>query len=388
MQLSIDRSYLRETLARLVSIDSVNPDLAEGGAGEAEAAAYASQRLENLGLEIQRFEPRPKRVSVLGRLRGQGTGPSLMLNAHLDTVGVEGMDSPFAAEIRQGRLYGRGAYDMKGSLAACIAAVKALVDAKSSLSGDVLVAAVADEEYASLGTRDLISHCIPDAAIVTEPSELQICLAHKGFVWLEVETRGRAYHGSQFGKGIDANMLMGRFLARLDRFEKSLRQRPPHPLVGPPSLHAAMIQGGTSMSVYSAACRLGIERRTVPGESVKQVESEIRRLIAEQRDSDPVFEADLRVTLCRDPFEVSPEAKVVESLGKAYRQVRGEDAQFGGQNPWMDSALLAAAGVETVVIGPSGAGAHSDEEWVDLESLDRLAAILAHAAQDYCGGDG
>ena len=136
-----------------------------------------------------------------------------MLNAHYDTVSAEGMAEPFAAALRQGRLYGRGAYDMKAGLAANMAAAKALVDAGISLRGDLLVAAVADEEYASLGTADLLSRYQVDGAIVTEPTELELCLAHKGFIWFEVETTGRAAHGSRFDLGVDAKMRMGRFLA-------------------------------------------------------------------------------------------------------------------------------------------------------------------------------
>jgi acetylornithine deacetylase len=241
MTIPIDHDYLTETLAGLVRINSVNPTLVPGGAGEAEIATYTAASLRGIGLETAVHEPEPGRPSVVGVLRGSGGGRSLMLNAHYDTVGVEGMVEPFSGAVRNGRLYGRGAYDMKGSLAAGMAAAKALVDSGTLLAGDLLVAAVADEEYASLGTADLVKRYKVDAAIVTEPTELDICLAHKGFIWLEVETLGRAAHGSRFDLGIDANMRMGRFLAELDKLEKALLARAGHPLAGPPSLHAAMI---------------------------------------------------------------------------------------------------------------------------------------------------
>ena len=191
------------------------------------------------------FEPAPGRTSVLGRLAGTGGGRSLMLNAHCDTVDVQGMAEPFSGATRDGKLYGRGAYDMKGSLAACMAAAKALVDGGTRLRGDVLVAAVADEEYGSLGTSDMLTHVKVDGAIVTEPTALEVCLAHKGYLWIQVEVAGRAAHGSKFELGIDANMKMGQFLGKLSELERDLRSRPPHPLVGPPSLHAAMLSGGT-----------------------------------------------------------------------------------------------------------------------------------------------
>ncbi|HSR70089.1 MAG TPA: ArgE/DapE family deacylase [Acidobacteriota bacterium] len=384
LNFEIDRKYLVETLQGLVRIDSVNPGLVEGAAGEAEIARYTASRLGQLGLQVQLHEPVPGRVSVTGLWPGSGGGRSLMLNAHYDTVGVEGMEEPFSGRIEEGRLLGRGAYDMKAGLAASMAAVKALMEAGFKPSGDIVLAAVADEEHASLGTSDLLKRFTVDAAIVTEPSQLEICTAHKGFIWLEVETRGRAYHGSRFDKGIDANMRMGRFLHQLETLERDLRARPPHPLLGPPSLHAAQIQGGTSPSVYAASCRLTIERRTLPGEGADQVEEEIRSILRRLEAEDESFRASLRIGLVREPFEIGADAAIVATLEEACRNVLGRLPPHCGQNPWMDSALLSAAGIETAVIGPSGGGAHSDREWVDLDSVHDLSAILARAAAAYC----
>ncbi len=381
----IDTSYLARTLSELIGINSINPSLVPGGPGETEIATLIAERCRRLGLEVAIIGSHPDRPSVVATLRGGGGGPSLMLNAHVDTVGTEGMVDPFAAEIRDGRVRGRGAYDMKGSLAGCLAAVKALVDAGRRLRGDVLVAAVADEEYASIGTADVIAHRRVDAAVVTEATELDLCVAHKGFVWLEVETTGRAAHGSRFFEGIDANMRMGRFLARLDGFEQTLRARPPHPLVGPPSLHAPLIHGGKELSTYSASCRLNIERRTVPGETEAQVMAEVAALAQEPGVSDATYPASLRCLLTRSAFEVSPQAGIARAVRGAAAQVLGREPALIGRPFWMDSALLADAGVETVVIGPVGGGAHTADEWVDLQSLEQLAGILATSAADYCG---
>jgi acetylornithine deacetylase len=381
-KLNIDRKFLLEILSGLVRINSINPSLVPGGAGEAEISAFTAGTMRKIGMEVSIHEPKPGRPSVVGVLPGNGR--SLMLNAHYDTVGVEGMAEPFSGAVRDGRLYGRGAYDMKGSLAAQIAAAKALIDADVRLNGDLFVAAVADEEYASLGTAALIDRYQIDSAIVTEPTALEICLAHKGFIWLEVETIGRAAHGSQFKQGIDANMHMGRVLAELDKLERDMRLRPGHPLVGPPSLHAAMIEGGTELSAYAARCQLKIERRTIPGETTEGVLDEIQSILDYLSDQDPMFQAKLRSFLLREPFEISQEANIVRTLAEASTEVLGEKPKFAGQNPWMDAALLAAARVETVVIGPAGAGAHAHEEWVDIDSLVTLAEILARTAINYC----
>jgi acetylornithine deacetylase len=308
-----------------------------------------------------------------------------MLNAHYDTVGVDGMPEPFTGAVRNGRLYGRGAYDMKGSLAAGIAAAKALRDAGVRLAGDLLIAAVADEEHASIGTADLVPRYRVDGAIVTEPTALALCLAHKGFAWLEVEITGRAAHGSRFELGVDANMRMGRFLGGLDALERELRARRPHPLVGPPSLHAAMIQGGTGLSTYADRCVLSIERRTVPGETEPQITQEIRAILDRLKKADPAYEATLKTLLVREPFEVKPDGGIVHSLDAAATRILGRAPRKMGDTPWMDSALLSSAGVETVVMGPAGTGAHAAEEWVDIESVIQLAEILAETAIDYCG---
>jgi len=381
---SIDRAYLIATLADLIRINSVNPSLTPGAPGEVAIAAYVADALRRLGLDVSVLEAHPGRPSVAALLRGTGEGRALMLNAHLDTVGVEGMADPFTPILRDGKMYGRGAYDMKGSLAACLATAKALVDGKVTLRGNLLLAAVADEEYASLGTAAVARQFPVDAAIVTEPTELDLCIAHKGFVWLEVETLGRAAHGSRFFDGVDANMRMGRFLGLLDRLEHDVRGRPAHPLVGPPSLHAPTLHGGTELSTYSARCALGIERRTVPGETAAGVQAEIEALIEKASAADPTFQGSARCILARNAFEVSPAAPIVAAVRAAATDHLGRSPALIGKPFWMDSALLADAGVETVIIGPVGNGAHTTDEWIDVGSLEDLAAILARAAVSYC----
>ena len=379
----IDSAYATGVLAELVRINSINPAFSDGTTDEREIAEHVAAALAGLGCEVTRHEPFPGRVSVTGRLAGSGGGRSLMLYAHMDTVAVDGMRDPFSGEIRDGRLYGRGAYDMKCGLAACLAAVKAL-GAGPPLAGDVVVCAVADEETESLGMRDVLERVRTDAAIVTEPTELQLCVAHKGFCWIEVETLGRAAHGSRFDQGIDANMRMGRFLGRLEGLEQRLRGSAPHSLVGPPSLHAAVLHGGTGASTYAAHCRLEIERRTIPGETSEGVMVEVGELLARLSAEDPSFQGGHRLLLARDAFEIPVGAAVSQAVLAAATETLGRAPAVIGVSYWMDAALLGAAGIETVTIGPTGAGAHADEEWVELDSVMQCADILVGSARRYC----
>ncbi len=355
--------------AALVRIDSVNPDLVPGGAGEGEIARFVAGWLGGQGLEVQTIEPRPGRPSVVGIARGSGGGRSLMLNAHMDTVGTAGMADPFVPRVDQGRLYGRGAYDMKASLAACMLAGAAAA-ADTELRGDVIVAAVADEEFASIGTQAVLERHTADAAIVTEPTGLRACVAHKGFVWAELETAGRAAHGSRPAEGIDAITAMAPVLSRLAALQQQLDDRDPHPLVGPPSVHASLIDGGQELSSYPARCVLSIERRTIPGETAEDVERECRALAA--------GDASLRMGLVRDPFEVARDEPVVQAVLEA-----GAGDPYG-DTPWMDAALTQSAGIPTVVFGPSGAGAHAIEEWVDLQSLASCTETLIAVTRRLC----
>jgi acetylornithine deacetylase len=383
--MTVDSTYVTSTLSALVQTKSINPAFADGDpSDERQIATRVGDMMRALGMEVTEYEPEPGRVSVVGRLHGSGGGRSLLLYGHIDTVGVTAMPEPFSGAIRDGKLYGRGAYDMKGGVTACLAAVKALRDAGTTLRGDVLVACVADEEVASIGMADVLRHVRADAAIVTEATELRVCLAHRGFSWIEVETLGVAAHGSRFDLGIDANMRMGRFLARLDTLEQELRARPRHALVGPPSLHAAVLRGGTGISTYADHCRLEIERRTVPGETEEQVLAEIRALTDALAAEDKTFKATVRPMLTRDSFEVDRDAPIVHAVLDAATAVLGAQPEVIGEPYWMDAALLSSAGIDTVVIGPVGAGAHALEEWVSVDSVVKLTDILTHAARQFC----
>ncbi len=384
MNVHVDRGYVTDLLADLVRINSVNPAFTDGRTDEREIGWYLVDVLTHVGLDVSTREPETGRLSVIGRYDSGTPGPRVILYAHVDTVGVEEMAAPFSAELREGRLYGRGAYDMKGGLTACVAAAKVLAQMERPTRGEVLVTAVADEEVASIGMADVLEQVRADAAIVTEPTELDVCIAHKGFCWIEVETYGHAAHGSRFDLGVDANMRMGRFLARLDRLERELRLSTGHGLVGPPSLHAPIIRGGSGPSTYAAKCRLEIERRTIPGENEALAMGEVQDIVRILQEEDPTFDAHVRKLIARAPFEISRDTRIVQTIRQAAGMVLGGEPTIVGAPYWMDAALLQAAGIETVVMGPIGEGAHAVEEWVDVESVAALAEILVHAVLAYC----
>ena len=371
-----------DLLSELVAIDSVNPSLVPGGAGESEIAAFVAAWARAAGLEADVLEATPGRPSVVVRARGGSGGRSLLLCGHVDTVTVEGMGAPHAPRVDGDRLHGRGAYDMKAGVAAALVACREA--ARLGLAGDVIVAAVADEEHSSLGVQEVLATVRADAAIVTEPTELEVVVAHKGFVWSEIEVTGRAAHGSRPHLGVDAIVRTGPVLTALGRLDGALAQRS-HPLLGRPSVHASVIQGGEEMSSYPARCVVGIERRTLPGETVADVEAELDRLLEACRADDGDLQAARRTLLAREPFEVAPDAEIAEAVRAAASGVLGRPVGVGGASYWADAAFIAAAGIPTVMFGPVGEGAHAAEQWVSLSSADAVARTLVEVAARVCG---
>jgi acetylornithine deacetylase len=365
---------LTELIADLVHIDSVNPGLDPGAAGEREIAGFVAAWMRQAGLEVHEQESAPLRPNVIGIRRGTGGGRSLMLNAHMDTVSLGKMEHPLHPRVVGSRLYGRGAFDMKASLAAAMLAVFDL--GTELLRGDVIVTAVTDEEYASIGTQAIVREYAADACVITEPTGHDLTIAHKGFVWATIETAGVAAHGSLPEVGIDAIARMGPILSGISELDLRLRAGNGHPLLGTGSLHASLIEGGTELSTYPDRCRVQIERRTVPGETDEIVEAQLRELA--------VGGGELRMGISRSPFEIAAEAELVQVMQGVYSRATGSPAPLAGAGGWMDSALTSAAGIPTVIFGPTGEGAHADIEWVDLESAQFCREIYAGLARVWC----
>jgi acetylornithine deacetylase len=372
-----------ELLRRMVRSDSRNPSLVPGASGERALAMLLCETLASWGLEARLLEAAPGRPNVLATLRGSGGGRSLMFNGHLDIVGVEGMTHPpFDAEERDGRIYGRGASDMKGGVAAMCAAAGRL---RGNLKGDVVIAGVVDEEWQSIGTSALIAAGVrADAAIVTEPTRLRFMPAHKGFAWLQATTHGRAAHGSRWDIGVDAIRHAGLLLAELDRIDRDELPRRQHSLLGRASLHASSIEGGIGLSTYPDRCVLRIERRTIPGETAEDALRELRAACDRVRGDLPGLRVDVELLFAQPPSDVTPDAPIAKALVSVLSAHRLDTTPMG-MSAWTDAALLNAAGIPAVCFGPGDMGlAHAAEEYIEVAEVERATDLLAALATAWC----
>ncbi len=389
--MSIGPELTKTLLRDLVAIDSVNPSLVPGAYGEAAASEFLCGFLRRHGISAELEEAAPGRPNVVAWISPEGApapkvqkpSAALAILAHIDTVGAGDMPDPFTPREREGKLYGRGALDIKSGVAAmCAAAIAARTEGK--LKRPFLIAAVVDEECNSIGTEALLRRYAMEAAIVLEPTDLRLTIAHKGYAWFEIVTQGRSAHGSLPAEGRDAIRMMGRVLNLLDALDRKLASLAPHPLLGHGSLHASLISGGQELSSYPAQCRLQLERRTLPGESAGEIEAELRALLAgfEMRDQD--FRATARTLGFRPPYEIPAGAPLVQLAGDAIRQVTGS-VELAGMAAWTDTGLLAPAGTPGVVFGPRGRGLHGSEEYVELDSVILCGEVLTRIILSTCG---
>jgi acetylornithine deacetylase len=377
-------SPVAELLAELIRCDSTNPDLVPGGIGEAGVARIVAARLEAAGLEVEVVDVVPGRPNVIGRLQGVGGGRSLLLCSHTDVVGADG--ALFEPRIEDGRMLGRGSIDMKAGLAASIVAAERIA-ASGPLAGDLIVAGVLDEEYKSLGAVDLAARINADAAILPEQSDLALITSHGGFAWFELTSIGFEAAGIDVTRGVDSISLLAPVLERISALDRELETRP-RASYGRPSIHASTIEGGSQLPAYPGRTVLGIERCTVPGETYAGATAEIEEMIAAAKLADPRFEAQLELIVGRDPVELASGEPIVELLGAVTSERLGRPAEHRGDMGWMDSGILVETGIPCVVFGPTGAGEHTDEEWVEIESLDVCAEILETTARRFCGDEG
>ena len=366
-------------LCDLVAANSVNPVLVPGAPGEREVAEVMRAALASAGLDVTVQDSAPGRPNVIGVLDGREAGPAVMFCGHLDTVGVEGMTDPFTPRIKDGRLYARGSEDMKGGVAAMIAAAADL--ARNWTRGRLIVAGVADEEHMSLGAEALVRDWRADFAIVTEPTALKLAIGHKGFAWVDIVSRGRAAHGSRPDEGRDAITRMGRVLVALEALDRQLQSAKPVPFQGTASLHASIIRGGHELSIYPDECVLQMERRTVEGEDDASVAREVDALLKKLHSEDSTFDATAQVTAYRPAYRLDASHRLPAAMGRALSRAR-LSADPIGMSFWTDAAILADAGIPSVLFGPGGAGLHSHEEYVTLDEVRVCREVLAATVRE------
>ncbi|HYR86918.1 MAG TPA: ArgE/DapE family deacylase [Terriglobia bacterium] len=372
-----------DILRDLIAIDSVNRSLASSGGGETEIANAIAATLRRSGLDVEIQEVTPGRSNVIGVLEGRQEGRSLMLCGHMDTVGVSGMQTPFDPVQKDGRIYGRGSQDMKGGLASMIAAVLHIAENGGLHAGRLLLAAVVDEEYSSIGAEALVTKWKADAAVVGEPTDMKIAVGHKGFEWVEITTEGVAAHGSRPNEGRDAIMRMARVLARLEKLDRDIQFRKPHPIHGTGSLHASIIGGGRELSTYPDSCTLQMERRTITGEPNRCAYVEVEKILDDLRKEDPEFKASAKFLFSRPPY-LTPEDHDLPRMIETLLAGRGVKPVRGGMTFWTDAALLGEAGIPSIIFGPRGAGLHSTLEYVFEEDVLMCRDILIELAAEFC----
>jgi succinyl-diaminopimelate desuccinylase len=367
--------------AELIAIDSVNPSLVPGAAGESRIAAFCAAWLRERGFEVTVLEAVPGRPTVVGWARGTAGGPTILLNGHLDTV--NGSPDLLRPVERDGRLFGRGAFDTKGGVAALMVAAARVAAAPHP--GDLIVGLVADEEFGSLGTEELLAHFADhhpvDAAIVVEPSQLELTLAHRGFAWFEIAIEGLAAHGSMPEQGVDAIAHAGLILRALDELRDRLASAQDHALLAPGTVRVSTIAGGVDAATVAPACTLTLERRFLPGETPESVEAQLRSALGDLLDDSSVGAARATLTclVARGAFEADPESAIVRAVAASAEAVLGTPAAVRGEPFWTDAGLVAEARIPCLVIGVAGGGAHADEEWATTESIRQLTDILEGA---------
>ena len=370
-------------LRELVAVNSVNPTLVAGAPGEREVADLVAAEMRRGGLDVSIETVAPGRPNVIGVLEGRAKGRTLMFCGHTDTVGVTGMTAPFTPVVRDGRLYGRGAQDMKGGVAAMMSAAAAIAAHGGLASGRLIVAAVVDEEHSSIGADALVKTWRADAAIVTEPTDLEIAVGHKGFAWVDILVEGKAAHGSRPAEGQDAILRLGRVLTRLEALDRTLQARPPHPLVGAGSLHASIIEGGRELSSYPDRATLQMERRTLPSEPESIALEEVQRILDDLAKEDSTFRGSATARFSRPGYEVPVDHELPQMLTTALATAGGRPC-ITGASFWTDAAVLGHAGIPSILFGPGGAGLHSIEEYVNVADVLLCRDALVELARRFC----
>jgi acetylornithine deacetylase len=362
-------------LCELIALPSVNPAFLPPGdarAGEQRVADFVAVTAARAGLDIEFEKVLPGRVNLIARLRPKGRiTRTILLAPHMDTVPVA-HEEQFVPRKQGDRLYGRGSCDTKGSIAAMLSAVSKLAKSKQRPSEtEIIFAGLVDEENGQAGSRALAkSNLKADLAIVGEPTNCQIVTAHKGNLWIQLETRGKAAHGSVPELGQNAVHSTARIVDALETdYAATLRKRRAHPLLGHATVNVGTIRGGTQPNIVPDSCVITVDRRTIPGETEAGVKREIQTLLARKK-----LEATFSLARTGPCFPLETSAKL--PLVRQFLQSAGQRKPLGVRY-FCDAAILAAGGIPSVVFGPGDiAQAHTVDEWISLRSLEQATEML------------
>jgi acetylornithine deacetylase/succinyl-diaminopimelate desuccinylase len=387
----IDRGELAKLTMDLIRIPSYY------GAGNTETlvAEHVCEILKKEGICSWIEEVQDGRSNVYGLLKGSGGGKTLMLNGHIDTVPPYDMKDALIPRLEGNRLYGRGASDMKGSVAAMVMASVALKRCGVKLRGDVLLAGVIDEERQSLGTIKLLESGLKaDAAIVGEPTEGRVCIAHRGLEWYEFLFVGKTVHGGRQDSGVNAISKAAKFIRTVEeQLSPALKTRT-HPILEHATVNIGVIRGGTQLSTVAGECMLQLDRRFLPSERYEDAERELRDILDELGKEDPDFNCNMKVVdesvmqkgYVHMPLEIAADHPFVNLVQGQRASAYGFPAELGAFPAWTDAGLLSTyGGIPTVVFGPGYIECcHSKDEYTDTEQLSNACLAYALCAREFC----
>lgn len=363
---------------------------------ETGVACFIQEFFRKEGIEAEVTPVVDGRCNVVARLRGKGEGKTLLLTGHMDTVPPYDMQgNPFEVTINNGRMHGRGVVDMKGSLACMMMAVAAVKRAGIELQGDLVFAGVIDEEDKSEGTRALIKQGFSaDAAIVGEPTEMDINIGHRGLEWFEFTFHGKTVHGGKQKEGINAISKAARFISRVEEKLIPRIESRVHPISGSSSMNYGYIKGGTQPSTVAGECMMQIDRRWVPGEKFEDIVKEYQDILDELHAEDPQFNADFKVMdisfmeegYIHEALEIDPGHALVKATGDSVFSVLKREAKLKSFTAWTDGGLLSSYGkIPTIVFGPGNLeSAHSAGEYLDVAEVVPATLIYAMTAVKIC----
>ncbi len=373
----INEQKLVADLSKMVSIPSANTFGKEDPTNPVEEAIaqYYEEQLKSLGFEINSADVENGRRNVWGTLKGSGKGPTVLLAGHMDTVGIEGYDEPFSGEVKDGKIYGRGSCDMKAGLAAYLEVARILVETGETLSGDLIIAGVVDEEYGMIGSKHFGTHGPKiDFAIVAEPSSLKLSIAHRGQVCLSLKTYGLSAHSSVPENGINAIYHMNSAITALRKYADDLSKRKPDPLCGMPTLSIGVITGGESVSSVPDWCEIEIDRRMIPGESFDSIHKEFSEVLNKLAEEIPDFKYELtKPSLNAPPLSTDVNSPVVKAIVESYKKVCNQEPEF---MTFPGSTDAPNFGCPTVICGAGSLEqCHTINEYVPISEMKTAVSI-------------